>query len=640
MAYNYRSNYSGENTDQAIETALGLKPGVEAGKGLSSNDYTTEEKTKLAGIEAGAQVNPDVSMFITRAVDDLVNYYLKSETYTKAEVNALIAGIKQFTYRVVDSLPTASADTMYIVYFVPSADPQAQNVKDEYITVEDNGTYSWELIGSTKIDLGDYAKKTGVYPDMISGASKAVALPNTTEEKFTFKTSGGQGPATIESIKGNSIVWNQIWPSIPTRSSWGVTYTNNGDGSYRVSGTSQQESVQVAENNSTFIGGHKYVLAVNSEILQINIYKPSDAGFNAFQGIYAPATTGRAVLRLRIGQGGVTVDETVTPICIDLTKMFGAGNEPSTVAEFKSLFPLNYYAPKGGKILPFAAQGLKTTGFNLWDETKFLEMGFTKVATGYQAPVNVNAILGFSRFRFLPNTQYTITTKGTRTGGTPYLLIVYTDGTSSSALALGYSKQTIVTAAGKSIYYLSFTYGSGGQNTYILEEFSISLTWSGTRNGEYEPYEEHNLTINPATILDTNGDLIFPYGGMHGVGTAFDEMKPEADGFIHYGTRVWERRAYQEGDESDSSVITDGTTYTMYQLATPVTKELATPIPAIASVNSYGTMAITPENTDAPYTAPMNVVMRYAQDFAEKIVIGSTELTEAQLIQLKALLNS
>lgn len=28
-----------------------------SGKGLSTNDYTTEEKTKLAGIEAGAQVN-------------------------------------------------------------------------------------------------------------------------------------------------------------------------------------------------------------------------------------------------------------------------------------------------------------------------------------------------------------------------------------------------------------------------------------------------------------------------------------------------------------------------------------------------------------------------------------------------------
>jgi len=48
------SNLSGTNTgDQDLS---GLQP-REAGKGLSTNDYTTTEKNKLAGIEAGAQVN-------------------------------------------------------------------------------------------------------------------------------------------------------------------------------------------------------------------------------------------------------------------------------------------------------------------------------------------------------------------------------------------------------------------------------------------------------------------------------------------------------------------------------------------------------------------------------------------------------
>ena len=40
--------------NQAIYTALAGKVSTEAGKGLSSNDYTDTEKTKLAGIEAGA----------------------------------------------------------------------------------------------------------------------------------------------------------------------------------------------------------------------------------------------------------------------------------------------------------------------------------------------------------------------------------------------------------------------------------------------------------------------------------------------------------------------------------------------------------------------------------------------------------
>lgn len=44
-------------SENAVFDALALKVDKEIGKGLSSNDYTTTEKNKLAGIEDGAQVN-------------------------------------------------------------------------------------------------------------------------------------------------------------------------------------------------------------------------------------------------------------------------------------------------------------------------------------------------------------------------------------------------------------------------------------------------------------------------------------------------------------------------------------------------------------------------------------------------------
>lgn len=45
-----------------IQSLIDKKVDKEAGKGLSTNDYTTEEKTKLAGIENGAQVNTVTSV--------------------------------------------------------------------------------------------------------------------------------------------------------------------------------------------------------------------------------------------------------------------------------------------------------------------------------------------------------------------------------------------------------------------------------------------------------------------------------------------------------------------------------------------------------------------------------------------------
>lgn len=94
------------------------------------------------------------SGFITNTVNNLANYYLKSQTYTQAEVDALIAAAKNGRFISVDTLPTTDIDTKAI-YLVPSEDPEAGNVKDEYINL-DGTSAGWEFIGSTAIDLSGY----------------------------------------------------------------------------------------------------------------------------------------------------------------------------------------------------------------------------------------------------------------------------------------------------------------------------------------------------------------------------------------------------------------------------------------------------------------------------------------------------
>ena len=155
-----------------VTSALSTKVDKVNGKGLSTEDYTTAEKTKLSGIATGAQVNviesisvngttisPDANKkvaitVITNAVDDLVNYYKKTETYTKTEVDNLISAISSMSFEVVSVLPTTNIRTD-VIYLVPSSDPQTSNVKDEYINL-DGTTSGWELIGSTAIDLSGY----------------------------------------------------------------------------------------------------------------------------------------------------------------------------------------------------------------------------------------------------------------------------------------------------------------------------------------------------------------------------------------------------------------------------------------------------------------------------------------------------
>lgn len=73
------------------------------------------------------------------------------DTYTKAEVDALIAGIEGVTIEIVSELP--SDGDRNVIYFVPNSSV-APNYYDEYMYIRD----AWEKIGSTEVDLSEYAK--------------------------------------------------------------------------------------------------------------------------------------------------------------------------------------------------------------------------------------------------------------------------------------------------------------------------------------------------------------------------------------------------------------------------------------------------------------------------------------------------
>ena len=151
------------------------------GKGLSTNDFTDTYKnnvdsntsarhthsnksvldnissTDVTNWNNKADMNdiPDTSNFITKTVNDLTNYYLKTQIYTKTEVNTLIGQISTVSIQVVQTLPQTAQTN--VIYFVPK-DGSTGDIYNEYIYVSNN----WELIGSTQVDLTGYATETWV----------------------------------------------------------------------------------------------------------------------------------------------------------------------------------------------------------------------------------------------------------------------------------------------------------------------------------------------------------------------------------------------------------------------------------------------------------------------------------------------
>lgn len=94
--------------------------------------------------------------YITNAVDNLVNYYKKTETYTQDEVNALVSGLTHITVQVVNSV--ADVTQPNIIYLVPTGGT-GNDSYDEYLYV--NGKP--ERIGSMRVDLSQYYTKSETY---------------------------------------------------------------------------------------------------------------------------------------------------------------------------------------------------------------------------------------------------------------------------------------------------------------------------------------------------------------------------------------------------------------------------------------------------------------------------------------------
>lgn len=135
------------------ETEIDNKLGEKSNTGHTHDDryYTEDETDTLLSGKADSSDIPDVSSFITKAVNDLTNYYTKSETYTQAEIDNMVSAIPKFAIEVVQALPSQNISPT-TVYLLTVQSGQQGNMYDEYIHVGN----SWELLGTQTVDLSGY----------------------------------------------------------------------------------------------------------------------------------------------------------------------------------------------------------------------------------------------------------------------------------------------------------------------------------------------------------------------------------------------------------------------------------------------------------------------------------------------------
>lgn len=204
-----------------------------------------------------------------------------------------------------------------------------------------------------------YARPNGIYPDMTVGA--VIGADETAQ--WAQRTTTGSGAATVRSVQGASVVWNQM------RDVSGFVR----DVSRVIAGHIYYFSAISAADadvpSGGFIRWRLYTMSEGTQrVLATLQFTESGAHkvatrFTAAYSATSDGTSGNTEGNLWTyrdvvgGASGALGDM----MLIDLTQMFGSSNEPTTVAEFEAMYPEAYYPYSAPTLKPVRIAGISST---------------------------------------------------------------------------------------------------------------------------------------------------------------------------------------------------------------------------------------------------------------------------------------
>lgn len=167
----------------------------ESGKGLSTNDYTTTEKNKLAGIANGAN---------RTIVDDTL-----SDTSTNPVQNKIVKGEIDRAKNIADQSMTLAGNLANAIMY-------EMGINDSGFIFKGTGGTSYSLYEdlTSFVDLSPYAKKADIvgtykYKGSVNTANALPTSGQVTGDVYNIVASSSYGPA------GCNVAWNSNnWDSL------------------------------------------------------------------------------------------------------------------------------------------------------------------------------------------------------------------------------------------------------------------------------------------------------------------------------------------------------------------------------------------------------------------------------------------
>ena len=249
----------------------------------------------------------------------------------------------------------------------------ADSLPDDYVTAVGKIAENTAEISAVKLSDKELTRRVDALFDMGQGVTHKFETDSETAYTKTVPT--GAKLMSVKSVGGRSIVWNQLVQSTSNEiTGAGVKATFSNDGIVTLNGTATTTgnavSVQPVKNQK----GHKYLMVANP---LSGVYGKDQLLFSSQS--YGQDSTGHGAIITNESSNAkwyytlyvykdVTYDNVkLQPQIFDLTQMFGAGNEPSTVEEFEKMFPADYYPYTAGEIVSAGTESIVEQGKNLFN---------------------------------------------------------------------------------------------------------------------------------------------------------------------------------------------------------------------------------------------------------------------------------
>ena len=402
--------------------------------------------------------------------------------------------------------------------------------------------------------LNEKANVNGAYPQLTAG--NLISDSSILRQFYYDKTAGegneiGSGHATVNQVRGNTIVWNQLVTYVTPQeyTQDGVTFVCNG---YEVTVSTDENGATgnpYILYNAPWIVGHRYFLrgcpaGGSNRTYSFQTGYASDTG----SGVLWTCSTNLSYWpRIVVSEGTViTTPITFHPQMYDLTQMFGSTiANAMTIADFNKMFPSQSYPYNAGQLISCGPTAVVSTGFNLWDEE--WELGAITSVDGSNVP-GTSSIRSKNFIKVSENTQYYFK-QGIST------MWVFEYDVNKSYLGMmnnGSSFANDIKTTRNSTAFIRFgchpNYGTVYKN-------DICINFSDpSRNGTYLPYQKDEQDLSWISELTYTPEgasepvQMFP-NGLCSAGTVYDEITPtkaiKRIGSVDLSTLSWTSGSYQ-----------------------------------------------------------------------------------------------